>query len=254
MGTGNIYDSDNCRLPSVKEVALRALCLGAVVLRAEFEIALMEDPSGEESENNRNGIERISSWVDEQGLSEHLTPEELVLITQPPGMWSEEEAMEVSWRLESLAVLLWSLGMIPKMPEWDEPISIEDIMPKLHIGGSIKKFHLAAKLKPQKDLMAYREIGDLWHWRIQSAFIECGENALEKGCELPEKVPEMAKKALEKGLISEVKEGDFVAFGQPVFQLGEDEFTMLTSMTAKRHYAIQWVTGACGEWMSAENN
>jgi hypothetical protein len=252
MNDDSFYPSDSCGVPSEKSVALRVLSLGAVVMRAELETSLKENSDEDDADSLKQSIDRISNWIEEEGLSNYLTPAELMLIAQPAGSWDEDETVEVSWRLESLGVLLWVLKLIDKLPPWDEPFALEDLMPKLHLGASIKKFLYSVKLRSMEEMMAFREVGDLWHWRVQSTLLAQDESEDRCGCALPDNIHDFVQKALERKLIDTVKSGDMTAFDKPIHKLDEDEFMLLASIVIKRHYAIQWATGACGEWMSPE--
>jgi len=243
------YDEDSFATyeggpPTPKQIAIRALCIGSVVMRAEFETELSDDPPEEDRASHIEGINRINQWIIEQNLSDHFTPGEIALIAKKPGEWSLDEAFEGSWRLEALGMLMWSLGLTDFMPEWDEPFNLDDIMPRLHLGAPVKKLLLSIKPLGEEEIKRQCRIAEIWHWRMRATMISREDQPECEPCRMTPEISEAAQAAYEKEFIPEVMEDDFVAFDKPVHKLESEEFVQLTSITVKRHLACQWLNGA----------
>lgn len=101
------------RVPSAKRVALRALVLSAVTLRAYLEKERAPDTAQYKS--------RVLLWIRGAKISKEFEPAEESLVASPIGALARKQATAAIWRSEGLGVLAWSLGH-GLLPPHDEEV------------------------------------------------------------------------------------------------------------------------------------
>lgn len=162
---------------------------------------------------------------------------------------THEQQLNASWRMESACVLMWSLGMIPSLPRYDEQASHDPL--KRAASEGIDQFLTAARLRDPVEIDFVRSDAELWHWRSRTRqLIDEGrkfpadEKTRAAGFESYDDVVRFtARKQFERGRIAECTEEDFVAFGKAYRNLTTDEWSEVRSITMERHYALNWLCG-----------
>ena len=120
---GGDDEDEDVEPPTPQRVAARTLVTAAVVGRGLLEMQLQQGHA-EVAEN----LPRIVEWIRELGLESECEPEEWQRLNTPAGELAEQAMIDSMWRIEGLAVLAWSLGLIDQ-PPYDELVDSEHLLP-----------------------------------------------------------------------------------------------------------------------------
>lgn len=137
-----------------REIAERAYVVTVLAARAE-----------------RNGLSAAEArqMLTDNGMLDHLTPEEEVFLAQTEP--TDHTRAQFSWRYEAVAALLWSLGMLNELPY---PSKICDVPAVAKLAAGLRD----PMLKEQLSLRDLDEILDeadkhyRYHWAAVSARLE----------------------------------------------------------------------------------
>lgn len=147
-----VGDVEGVRLQTPQEVAKRTLVLWAVELRAE----------GVPREEAIGLIESLDLW-------DAVSPfEKAFLDDENP---DPETSRELVWRLESIWVLLWSLGYIDDL-EWPGGMcDVPRIVKILKPNEGNAEFITGAKLRNASEILDAQDLTMRIHWAIRDAFL-----------------------------------------------------------------------------------
>lgn len=177
------------------------------------------------------------------GLWDAMTPGERAFIRAVPPEVSHRTYVDVSWLMESADCLLWSLGLIDRLPAYDTQADVEHLarVP----ADSARVLVSSARLRPMEAISRARDIAELWHWRARTRQLqESGEPVrLPEGMTLTRIVQITAEQAASDGLFDAPLGNDFPAFGRPYRDLSPDEWSQAMSIAVERHRAFNWICG-----------
>jgi len=238
-------------LIAARKAAQRALCLAAIVTRAEFEYRILERPSEKpqrQGEQQRHSDE-VNSWLKEESLWKELSRRERELLSRPLGRWSPQEIADGQWRKEALAVLAWVLGRLKRMPGFDQPVEAKELLEAIEFMHPAENVVHRAKLLPESEISGARNVAELWLWRARTYRFQHDPKKYPppSGMSYPDLVRQVADMAEEKGLFRAF-EHDFPVAGQAYSSLGEDEVSELQSIASERLYAMNWLCGYAENW------
>ncbi|MFK8110656.1 MAG: DUF4272 domain-containing protein [Rubripirellula sp.] len=151
-----VADDDVAKIQSAEDVAKRVLVLWAVELRAE----------GVSQEEAIGLIEKLDLW-------DSVSPvEKLFLQNADP---DPEESKELVWRLESIWVLLWSLGYIDEL-EWPSGMcDVKKLVAILKPLESDPAFITGAKLRDKAELLDAQDLTMRIHWAVRDSFLNANQ-------------------------------------------------------------------------------
>lgn len=175
------------------------------------------------------------------GLWEEVSPRERLFFEAQLLERTQQEVLDASWAMESLACCLWALGVVAKLPGFDTECdtALRDLVPAWE---DSKELHL----RPQAEIERARSVAELWHWRSRTRWlIEEGRpvKGLPDGLTLDSIARMAAARAAEVGDIPTPCDGDFPAFGKPYRDLSAEEYSAATSIAMERHRALNWICG-----------
>jgi len=147
-----IESSQEVKIRGTEEVALRALCLIVVAVKAE-------------------GLEQdiIDEIVDMYQLKEHFTPDETSFINS--SSISEHDKIQKIWRYESAWTLLWALGYV-------ESLGTPDIICDAGYACSLMKERTLEEFIAESELRSIDKILDQsdliyrYHWAVVNARLQ----------------------------------------------------------------------------------
>ncbi|NLH72242.1 MAG: DUF4272 domain-containing protein [Verrucomicrobia bacterium] len=185
----------------------------------------------------------------ETGLWEYMSTSEKKFSESTIITMTEQQHIDASWRLESVHVMLWALGMIPQLLDFDTEASPELL--ELIPSDDPTTFIESAQLRPPEDIDRAREIAEFWHWRSRT------RELMERGatfpddpqlraaglCSFDDVVRLAAVNGAQAGLISSCIEDDFPAKGKAYRNLTDAEWNEVASIAAERHFALNWLCG-----------
>ena len=229
-------------------VACRALCLGALIVRSEFEKIVQNIHDLTVLKVHEELIGRLNAWLDQEELVLYQSSHEKTLLDKPPGSWNWQEVINANWRLEALGVLLWSLSLLDELPPYDTEFTQQDVLKPLGLFGPAGDFRKRVHLRPANAIESARGTTELWHWRSRTARIQDEGLRQTDGVDFPEIIKMVAGKAYQNGDIPKPVEDDFPAFDNPYAKLSQEEHSRATSIAAERHYALNGLCGYAGDW------
>ncbi|MCL6638477.1 MAG: DUF4272 domain-containing protein [Firmicutes bacterium] len=235
------------RPPGEEAAAYRALCLGALVLRCEFEKIIQNIIDLTVVKIHEDLIARLNDWMDKEGLILYQSARERELFARPPGSWNWQEVVNASWRTEALGVILWALSVVGSLPPYDTEFSQKDVLKPLNLYGPPGNFLAAADLRPAPEIEKAREVAGLWHWRSRATSLQKQGAVPAGGLTFPEIIKAVAGQLAGKLAIEPVQD-DFPAFGKPYAELTGDEYSLVSSIAAERHFALNWLCGYFENW------
>lgn len=115
-----------------REVAQRALCSGALLMRWQWEHAA-HWADVNELDSHQGDHQALVHWLQAENLGEMLSTSERTLFLAPLGSWSLSDLALVLDEAERLAVLLWSLGCLEVLPPYDTPSSLGLLLEPLEL-------------------------------------------------------------------------------------------------------------------------
>lgn len=246
------------RIQDAQAVAYRALCLGALLQRAEFELSVQnnEDWSLVEGmgEHILNKYQRLNDdllkWLKDEEIERHLSEAERKLLQKSLGSWSERALISVGWRTEALGVMLWALNRHEYFPDYDEQFELIDILAPLDIFNSTIDFIWMASLQDDKVLQMRRDQAELWNWRSRARELERMGVRPPEGVTFREIIRLTAERAHENKHISEPIDGDFPTLNKAYTDLTDDEYALISAIAYERYSALNWVCEITSEWES----
>jgi hypothetical protein len=204
------------KLRSTKQALARARALAALVRHAHGE---PQDPKGLD-----------------------LSPQEMELLARTADAWSDQEVFDATWRGEALGTLLWALDLVPELPPYDRPFDHVGLARTLKLNG--------AELRPRDEIEPARETARLWHWRARTALVQRNGAAhlTPRWISFDQLVAATAMKGHERGLLPTPLRGDFPAFGKGYRHLSDEQRSLVYSIAAERHYALEWLCRPARDW------
>lgn len=246
------------RIQNERAVAYRALCLGVLLQRAEYELSVQNIDSWSVFDGVREHLiakhqrlnERLLKWTDQEAIEEHLSEAEKHLLQKSLGSWSERAVISVGWRTESLGTMLWVLNRLDDFPDYDTQFEPDDVIPPLDIFNSTIDFIWTATLKNDKVLQARRDQAELWNWRSRARELESMGVKPPEGVTFSEIIRLTAERAYTNGHIPEPINGDFPTFNKAYAELDDDEYALVSAIAYERYSALNWVCEITSEWES----
>ena len=148
------------------EIVHRALCLAGLVERLSYELSWPKWDRDTRKQNEPE-LEQRREWLEAAPLGTSLSPKERKLLRRKPGSWSDADKLNISWRLECLGVLLWSVQLVDAIPEYDTQFVHRVITNPLQLRSSIEPLVARAKFRADAELDAAWMTAERWHGRAR---------------------------------------------------------------------------------------
>ncbi len=221
-------------------IALRTLCLQAIVVRAQ-----VEQDARVRSQTARARwqplVARVNAWVQQEGFGGARTLIEARLLDAPAFSWKTGESTDGVWRLEALGTLLWALGKVPVMPAGFDPFGIDDVDSILPPFGPTKTFVDGATLRPLTEIDRARRVAGIWAWRAKNELMRRRSEApMENAMDVIRRGVEQAKKA---GLLPDLMDGDIVIRGAAFHRAATADVLESATIAHERTHALEWALG-----------
>jgi hypothetical protein len=183
------------------------------------------------------------------GLWQYLSPREQNHAQSTMATMTQQQQVDASWRIEAAQALMWALGMLPELPSYDRRAS-HDLLKQIP-SRDVTTFVGTARLRELSELDRARGTAQLWQWRSRT------RELIERGAEFPSDakmksaglhsyddiVRFTARKAAQTGTIPPCVGDDFPAKGKAYRDLTGEEWSEVGSITAERHFALNWLVG-----------
>jgi hypothetical protein len=152
-------------------VAGRALTLGLIALRTQYENGINYREEEGAKERFRKRGQELLDWAERQQLDRFLSRSERALHEKKLGAWRHDDIGERFWRIESLKAVLWCIRAFEQMPTYFEVGPINDVYSRLPEGKDVKPFLSQANLRPQEEIEKERDFARFLHWRCRTELL-----------------------------------------------------------------------------------
>lgn len=204
------------------------------------------DKFGREAESRR---EQFWRGLRDVGLWQHLSPREQAHAQSTIVTMTVQQQVDASWRMEAAQTLMWALDMLPELPRYDRMASL-DLLKQIP-SRDVTAFIRSARFRDRAELDRARDTAEFWHWRSRT------RELIERGESFPDDekmkaagfrsyddiVRFSARNAAEQGTIPPCVGEDFPAKGKAYRDLSDGEWSEVRSITAERHFALNWLCG-----------
>lgn len=223
-----------------EDIIRRAIVLLALSDRCAMERRVIEGISHpiEEREIQRLAIK---NWLDKNDYYKNTTAEEKKIFETQVFEETNEEILFKQNDYECLEPLLWSLGLISKLSDYNRFV-VQDFHQVLGFGRnhSLKALIDSCDLKSRREIFVRREISMLWYWRCLELRKDTKgiSNALES---IRRIFGDVYAEMLTNEKAFDFSKNDFVINGKLVSKLNIYEVEQLSIIAEKRFYAFEWI-------------
>jgi hypothetical protein len=146
---------------TAEKIAKRSLVLSAVITAAYG-----------------SPVADIFDWLKKENLYSELTPNELRFLNEPT---NKKSIINITWKLEALAALLWSISKLDELPKLTRQCDTEPLKKAVVWPPYPTKKFIETSLLRSKDVIS-REYENVYqaHWKVRDAKIN--------GREIPEEL------------------------------------------------------------------
>jgi hypothetical protein len=222
------------------DVAGRALALGLIALRAQYENGINHGEDEAARERGCKQGQELLAWAQDQKIDRFLSREERRLHKKKLGRWSFENIGERFWRIESLKAVLWCVQVFDEMPTYFDVGQVNDTYTRLPEGQDVTRFLARAKLRDEDEIAQERDLAQFLNWRCRTEMLRL------QGIKPPrddsfKKVVARALPAIEENGFPIAHDGvDILVNGVRFNDLGEEKGNVM-SICYERHLALEWV-------------
>lgn len=236
-----------------RKAARRALCLATLIMRGEIEMAIQDASPQQRLELMQGAHQQVSrrmvKWLEDEGVNFELSFSERILMGKPLGAWEPGESLRAVWRQESLATILWSMGLLPQIPSYDELVNQEELLKLVPVNRATTEFIAFAKYRPNVEIAHGRKAAEIWHWRSKIYQMQADpENYRPPVGATYESIIAIAAEMGELNGFYQRNNGDFPACGRPYRELSEESWSLLHGIAIERLYGFNWLCGYGEDW------
>ena len=244
------------RIQNSRAVAYRALCLGALLKRAEWELAIrnsderliFDDVRAHVLQKQKRQNEDLLKWLNAEKITVHFSNLEFQLLHKPLGTWSERTLVSIGWRIEALGIMLWVLNRIDGIPAYDDQFIAVDVIAPLDLMSPTIDFIWLATLRPVAELLQARDCAEQWDWRSRATELERMGVRPPEGVTFSDVIRATAERAHANGHVPYLIQGDFPAFSKAYVDLTDDEYSLTSAIAYERYFALNWVCEISTKW------
>lgn len=233
----------------------RAVARRAIALKYAAVLAVMS-PSPEARAGWRNTAELKAFYAGLRESQEEIlkkvwpwksafTRREAAFITSNLSRPKARDHIDMSWSVESLAVIAWALRAIPVLPPYHRSTELKGL--RAFASGDLRNFVARAKLRARREIQKARDLAELWHWRSRTRELaETGKPPFEEPVDGIESYDDIVRTvAIEAGRRKDMRpiRQDFPAFGRAYRDLTDEQWSTVRSITSERHRALNWLCG-----------
>lgn len=110
-------------------------------------------------------VEVIRKWVEENGLTDHLSTRERELLGSADDDISDQDAADLYWYIEALWALAWTGGLISEI-QVNQPVGsqLASLMPDLRVNERSERFIGTFALRSPAEIYEKLDLYYLAHW------------------------------------------------------------------------------------------
>ena len=243
--------SDEKIIKSGLEIYQRALCIGICSARGKMDLAFNQLGRSKESFSLQENLRKeLTNWANYNGLDKIYSKRERDIVNKSIGKLNQQDLINLSWKEESLFILLWAIQKFGQIPDYDTECDHIRAISNLHIMGEIEKTSVNIIPRSHEEIMNARNIAEGWHWRARTHYLilEKYDLHLPAGVTMESIIEMTAAEHYKLGEIPEPIKGDFPVFGKPYKELTPEEYSLVNSITYERHYVLNWICGYSNDW------
>lgn len=222
------------------EIIRRSVCLLCYVDRCALEDTIFDGVkrSLEERENQRR---IIIKWLKEKDYYNYLTQKEKEIIEIPVINKTNKDILNMHSDYECIEPLLWSLGLIDKLNNYDNYV-LDNLHTPLKIGSkhTLEKLSEQCKCVSKEEVKKHCEIAMLWYWRSLES-----RNNTSKITNYADSIKQIFGEDYINLLYDyeyfDMHRCDFLVKGKLFSKLNDLEKAIIEVISEKRFYAFEWL-------------
>ena len=209
------------KAPAKTKIAKRCLCLGALLMRLEYEMTLSKQMTKLAFSMDEQKYRELTLWIKKNKLDSEQSNFEREIFAKPVGTWKQPLCVHLSWRNQALGVLLWSINQIDKFPKYDEGFYLQNNIGFLPLFKPVNKFISESSKRDVAEIRIQRDVAENW-------------KSICRQAQLKRPLPGDQHK--------------FNAYGKPFKKLSSSERQTIGSTSQERLYALNWLCGFSKDW------
>jgi hypothetical protein len=190
-------------------------------------------------ESQTDILEKVWPW------KSAFTRREAAFISSNLAKPKAREHIDMSWCVESLAVLAWALRVRPTLSPYHRNTHLRSL--RDFASGDLRGFVDGAKLRARREIVKARELAELWHWRSRTRELAAtGKPPFNDSVDGINSYDDIVRTvSIEAGRRKDMRpiRQDFPAFGRAYRDLTDDQWSTVRSITSERHRALNWLCG-----------
>lgn len=217
--------------PTAERVARRAAVLAAVGNRGLIELERFTIDQPDEI------CQVMLEWIRLSGVADEVEPNEWELLQRTTGTLPQVDAIDATWRIEGLAVLLWAMGLY-ELPPYDEMVVPTEVFEITGFADpeATRQIIAEAKLRPTPELVAYKNHATMAHWRFRNYALR----------PVPVDFVDMSKDcwigSFDIGKFR-IRDNDVLVGNATLEEADYETFASCHRTADERHLAINWLMG-----------
>jgi hypothetical protein len=242
--------------PTASDAAARTLILHMVVLHALTSPPrdMLAQMMGGWSQKDRDEFadeakkRAEEAWERLGSVRAQMSPQEREFAGSTMLTMTQQQQVDGMWRMESLQVLIWALGRLPKLPSFDTQADEGTL--RSYAPEGAEAFLKEARLRPAEEIDRMRDAAELWHWRSRTRqLVEMGDQLkptpamIASGLRTYDDIVRVAAEQAAKDGVAATVDADFAVRGKPYRALTAEEWSEIRSITMERHFALNWLCG-----------
>lgn len=235
------------KIVSDKDAAWRAVCLEAVGVWGNFAAEWADrDADREELEEY---IQSFLAWMEDWDILKRCSHRERATLGTHPRLLDRQQAIDATWSIEALNAVLWAMGMLGKLGEYDERVEASALHELMGLPAApVKDFVRAARLRPASDIHEARDLAEFWLWRARTTSIMHDPASPPSGERTYEQIiVSAARTGGAKGWFTPIND-DFPALGKAFRDLTDAERATVSSIARERLVALNWLCRQEPDW------
>lgn len=230
-------------------VAGRALALGLISLRAQYENGIRYRRDREVQEHCHALGRELLDWARDQRVDRFFSPEERRLHGKQLGKWRYNEIKMHFWRIEGFKSLLWCVQVFDEMPTYFEVGDVNDIYTRLPVGAEVTPFLVQATLRGETEIEKERVFAQFLNWRGRTELLRLQGFTPPEGDSYQNVVARALPAVEENGFPIKHDDVDILINGVRFKDLGDEKRDVML-ICCERHLALEWVLSE-DEWDEA---
>ena len=228
---------------SADEVARRCIVLASLLQIVAFD---QGQPGFAVDDLETTAFDR-REWLRGNDLWRDVAHSEATVFERPLDLERSAASFDPLLLGETLATLGWALGACSRLLplQATSPVEIASQVPEPW--DSPWTWIASQQLGNESELVAQRELAELWLWRIETELAR-REARVQDRHEIDSAISDVRSEAIEAGIFPGSPSLDYLALWDDIAHRDVDELASLQSLSEQRLKTLNWICGFGADW------